>query len=84
LDLARNLWGDVTFEMDEDLLEGLAADVELSVAGIRKANLVVLGTRGMGTYYGQSCFYSICCESRKPAPCAKIGGSGDFRKKAYY
>ena len=52
LDHARNHLGDVSFEVEEDLLEGPTADAVLSVAEVRNADLIVLGTRKMGSLKG--------------------------------
>lgn len=68
LDHARNQMGDVSFEVEEDLLEGPAADAVLSVAGTRKADLIVLGTRGMGTLKGVI-FGSVSNKVMHYAPC---------------
>ena len=52
LDSARQLLGEGSFELEEDLLEGPATDAILSVAEIRRTDLIVLGTRGMGSVTG--------------------------------
>jgi nucleotide-binding universal stress UspA family protein len=52
LNSARQLLGEGPFDLEEDLLEGPAADAILSVAEIRKADLIVLGTRGIGSVKG--------------------------------
>jgi nucleotide-binding universal stress UspA family protein len=44
--------GRTTFEVEEDLLEGPAAEAIIAVAETRNANLVVMGTRGMGSLKG--------------------------------
>jgi nucleotide-binding universal stress UspA family protein len=49
---ARNRLGEVSIDIEEDLLEGPAAEAILSVAEIRKADLIILGTRGMGSFKG--------------------------------
>lgn len=49
---ARERLGKVRLDVEEDLLEGPAADAILSVAEIRTADLIVLGTRGMGSVKG--------------------------------
>ncbi|MCK7482230.1 MAG: universal stress protein [Candidatus Moduliflexus flocculans] len=38
--------------MDEDLLEGPAAEAILSAAAIRNSDLIVMGSRGMGALKG--------------------------------
>lgn len=68
MDHARNQLGDVPFEVEEDLLEGPAADTVLSVAGVRKADLIVLGTRGMGSLKGVI-FGSVSNKVMHYAPC---------------
>jgi nucleotide-binding universal stress UspA family protein len=68
LDHARYQLGDVSFEVEEDLLEGPAADAVLSVAGVRKADLIVLGTRGMGSLKGVI-FGSVSNKVMHYAPC---------------
>ena len=47
---AKDYLKNTTIEVEEDLLEGPAAEAILSVAETRKVNLIVLGTRGMGTF----------------------------------
>jgi nucleotide-binding universal stress UspA family protein len=42
----------VPFEVEEDLLEGPASTAVLSAAEAHKADLIVLGTRGMGAFKG--------------------------------
>ena len=68
LDHARNQLGDVSFEVEEDLLEGPAADAVLSVAEVRNADLIVLGTRGMGSLKGVI-FGSVSNKVMHYAPC---------------
>lgn len=41
-----------TLEVEDDLLEGPAAERIISVAEARQADLIVLGTRGMGSFKG--------------------------------
>jgi nucleotide-binding universal stress UspA family protein len=43
---------ELTIDVEEDLLEGPAAEAILSVAEARNADLIVLGTRGMGSFKG--------------------------------
>jgi nucleotide-binding universal stress UspA family protein len=52
LESARNRLGNGTIDVEEDLLESPAAEAILSVAKIRKADLIILGTRGMGSLKG--------------------------------
>ena len=49
---ARNRLGQVAFKIEEDLLEGPAADAIISAVDARSADLVVMGTRGMGALKG--------------------------------
>jgi nucleotide-binding universal stress UspA family protein len=49
---ACNRLGQVPFEVEEDLLEGPAAEAIVSVVESRDADLVVMGTRGMGSLKG--------------------------------
>jgi nucleotide-binding universal stress UspA family protein len=44
--------GQVSFEVEADLLEGPAADAIVTVVEARNADLVVMGTRGMGSLKG--------------------------------
>ena len=68
LDQARKQLGGVSFEVEEDLLEGPAADAILSVAEIRNADLIVLGTRGMSSLKGVI-FGSVSNKVMHYAPC---------------
>ena len=52
LDEARKTLGDTTFDVQEELLEGPAAEAILNVAEVRNADLIVLGTRGHGSLQG--------------------------------
>ena len=61
LDHARHQLGGVSFE-------GPAADAVLSVAEVRKADLIVLGTRGMGSLKGVI-FGSVSNKVMHYAPC---------------
>ena len=58
-------------EWEFDLLEGPAADAILSVAEVRNADLIVLGTRGMGTIKGLL-FGSIATKVSHHAPCSVL------------
>jgi nucleotide-binding universal stress UspA family protein len=69
LDHARRQLGEVSFEVEEDLLEGPAANAILTVAEIRNANLIILGTRGMGNVKGVI-FGSVSNKVMHYAPCA--------------
>ena len=65
---ARSRLGQPSFEMEEDLLEGPAADAILSAAEVRHADLVVMGTRGMGSFTG-AVFGSVSTKVTHYAPC---------------
>jgi nucleotide-binding universal stress UspA family protein len=52
LDEARERLGDTTLDVYEELLEGPAAEGILSVAEARNADLIVMGTRGLGSLGG--------------------------------
>jgi nucleotide-binding universal stress UspA family protein len=52
LDEARQKFGTTTFIVNEELHEGLEAESILKVAESRKADLIVMGTRGLGAVKG--------------------------------
>lgn len=52
LNEARKNLGGKSFEVEEDLLEGPAAEAILKVARTRNADLIILGTRGKGSLEG--------------------------------
>jgi nucleotide-binding universal stress UspA family protein len=52
LSVARQQLEGVPFEVEEDLLEGPAATAVLSAAEAHQADLIVLGTRGIGAFKG--------------------------------
>ena len=52
LDEARQRVADFNLDVHEELLEGPAAEAILKVAGVREADLIVLGTRGLGQLAG--------------------------------
>ena len=52
LDDARLKFGTTTFIVNEELHEGLEAESILKVAESREADLIVMGTRGLGTVKG--------------------------------
>lgn len=68
LENARTEIGSATFALEEDLLEGPAADAILSTAKTRSADLIVMGTRGMGSFEGLL-FGSVSSKVAHYAPC---------------
>ena len=52
IETARKQLGKTSFEVEDDLLEGPAAEAILSVAAIRNSDLIVMGSRGMGSLKG--------------------------------
>jgi nucleotide-binding universal stress UspA family protein len=52
LDEAREQLGDTPLEVHEELLEGPPAEAILRVAETRNADLIVMGTRGLGSLRG--------------------------------
>lgn len=52
LNEARQKLGDGKFEIQEELLEGPPAEAILSVAQTREADLIVMGSRGLGSLQG--------------------------------
>jgi nucleotide-binding universal stress UspA family protein len=54
--------------VEEDLLEGPAAEAILSAAAIRNADLIVMGSRGMGSLKGMV-FGSVSTKVSHYAPC---------------
>jgi nucleotide-binding universal stress UspA family protein len=54
--------------MDEDLLEGPAAEAILSAAATRNSDLIVMGSRGMGSLKGMV-FGSVSTRVAHYAPC---------------
>jgi nucleotide-binding universal stress UspA family protein len=52
LDEAREKLGDTTLEVHEELLEGPPAEAILRVAETRNSDLIVMGTRGLGSLRG--------------------------------
>jgi nucleotide-binding universal stress UspA family protein len=65
---ARQQMGSPSIEIEEDLLEGPAADAIVRVAQTRKADLVVMGTRGRGSFKGLL-FGSVSTKVTHYAPC---------------
>jgi nucleotide-binding universal stress UspA family protein len=68
MDRAREQLGDTSIEVEEDLLEGPAADAILTTAKTREADLVIMGTRGMGRVEGVL-FGSVSTKVTHYAPC---------------
>jgi nucleotide-binding universal stress UspA family protein len=68
IEAARKLLGRTSIEVDEDLLEGPAAEAILSVAGTRHSDLIVMGSRGMGSLKGMV-FGSVSTKVAHYAPC---------------
>jgi nucleotide-binding universal stress UspA family protein len=68
LEEARSRLGENGIEIEEDLLEGPPADAIVSAAEVRKAALVVMGTRGMGSFTGLV-FGSVSTKVTQYAPC---------------
>jgi len=52
LDEARQKLGDTTLEVHEELLEAPETEAIISVAKTRKADLIVMGSRGRGSLQG--------------------------------
>ena len=52
IEKTREHLGRSSVEVEEDLLEGPAAEAIISVAAIRKSDLIVMGSRGMGSLKG--------------------------------
>ncbi|MDY6790787.1 MAG: universal stress protein [Thermodesulfobacteriota bacterium] len=52
LDQARKIIGEINSEINETLLEGPEAEAILSVAEIQKIDLILMGTRGLGSFEG--------------------------------
>lgn len=65
---ARQHLGRTSVEVEEDLLEGPAAEAILSAAAIRNSDLIVMGSRGMGSLKGMV-FGSISTKVSHYAPC---------------
>lgn len=68
IDAAREKLGQTSFEVEEDLLEGPASEAILSAASIRKCDLIVMGSRGMGSLKGMV-FGSVSTKVSQYAPC---------------
>jgi len=68
LDLARDNVNAYAVDVEVDLLEGPAANALLKVVKARRADLVVIGTRGMGSLKGVI-FGSVSTKVMQYAPC---------------
>jgi len=68
IEAAREQLGRTSIEVDEDLLEGPAAEAILSAAATRKSDLIVMGSRGMGSLKGMV-FGSVSTKVAHYAPC---------------
>jgi nucleotide-binding universal stress UspA family protein len=68
LTLADQIIGKVGFDVEKELLEGPAAAAVLTVADTRSADLIVLGTRGMGALQG-ALFGSVATKVSHHANC---------------
>lgn len=68
LEQARKLLGRISIEVEEDLLEGPAAEAILSAAATRNADLIVMGSRGVGSLQGMV-FGSVSTKVSHYAPC---------------
>lgn len=63
--------GKTSFEVEENLIEGPAADAIVSVVEARNADLVVMGTRGMGSLKGLL-FGSVSTKVTHYSPCSVL------------
>jgi nucleotide-binding universal stress UspA family protein len=68
LDGGIKLLAGTTVVFERDLLEGPAADAIISVAEIREADLIIMGTRGLGAVKGLL-FGSVASKVSHHAPC---------------
>ncbi|MEJ2156975.1 MAG: universal stress protein [Desulfobacteraceae bacterium] len=68
LDSGAKMLADTPIAFERDLLEGPAAEAVMSVAETRKADLIILGTRGMGAVKGLV-FGSVATKVSHHAPC---------------
>lgn len=71
LEAAVQRIGRTSFDVEQDLLEGPAADAIISVVETRGADLVVMGTRGMGSLKGMV-FGSVSTKVSHHAPCSVL------------
>jgi nucleotide-binding universal stress UspA family protein len=68
IETARKQLGRTSIEVNEELLEGPASEAILSVAATRNADLIVMGSRGMGSLKGMV-FGSVSTKVSHYAPC---------------
>jgi len=68
IETARKQLGRASIEVEEDLLEGPPAEAILSAATIRNSDLIVMGSRGMGSLKGMV-FGSVSTKISHYAPC---------------
>ena len=68
---ARRRVAEASFEIEETLLEGPGADAVIRVANVRNADLIVMGTRGMGSFEGLL-FGSVSTKVTHHAPCSVL------------
>lgn len=71
LDQVRQALGDARVEIIEDLLEAPEAEAILNVAASQRADLIVLGTRGLGSIEGLL-FGSVSRKVVHHAPCSVL------------
>lgn len=68
IEAARKKLGQTELDVEEDLLEGPAAEAILSASAIRNCDLIVMGSRGMGSLKGMV-FGSVSTKVSHYAPC---------------
>ena len=68
IEMARKQLGRTSIAVEEDLLESPAAEAILSAAAIRNSDLIVMGSRGMGSLKGMV-FGSVSTKVSHYAPC---------------
>lgn len=67
----RRLGPETSFVLETELLEGPAADAIVKVAETQNTDLIVMGTRGMGTFKGLL-FGSVSTKVTQHAPCSVL------------
>ena len=68
IEAARKHLGPMSIEVDEELLEGPAAEAIFSAAATRNSDLIVMGSWGMGSLKGMV-FGSVSTKVAHYAPC---------------